>query len=187
MRDLSLHLLDILENSAKAGATRVVAGVSLENDILTFSVQDNGPGLPAPVAADPTHPYCTTRTERPVGLGLALLRAAAEATGGSVTVAGAAGRGVRVEAVFHLGHVDARPLGDLVGALVTAAVGWPYDLVVELGRPPGVVLDMAEVRRALDGVSLAHPSVRRWLEQALGEALAPLQEQAAGVAFGGTR
>lgn len=184
MKDLSLHLLDIVENAAKAGAAQVCVTLWCEGDVFWFEVSDDGPGLPAAVAADPTDPYCTTRSERPVGLGLALLRAAVEQTGGSLAVHSRPGKGVTVRASFPRHHVDAKPLGDLAGALLTAALGWPTDLVVAVGSPPERILDMSEVRRELAGVPLSHPDVSRFLRQTLEDGLAPLREQAQCV-FGG--
>lgn len=178
MRDLSLHLSDILENAAKAGATRVVVRLWWAGSVFWLEVSDNGPGLPAAVADDPTDPYRTTRRERPVGLGLALLRAAAEQTGGSVQIVSRPGQGVCVRAAFPMGHLDAKPLGDLASALLTAALGWPLDLVVQVGDPPETVLDLAEVRRELGEVPLSHPDVARLLGDLLAAATGPLQRHA---------
>jgi anti-sigma regulatory factor (Ser/Thr protein kinase) len=177
VKDISLHLSDIVENAVKAGATRVAVSLWWADAVFGFEVADNGPGLPAAVAADPTDPYRTTRTERSVGLGLALLRAAAEQTGGGVEVHSQPGAGVRVRAAFRMTHVDAKPLGDLAGALLTAAVGWPAELEVQVGRPAETVLDTAEVRRALGGVPLTHPEVARFMGEALAAGLAPLQQE----------
>jgi len=187
VKDLSLHLMDVLENAAKAGAARVHVSLWWDGDVFCFEVADDGPGLPTAVAADPTDPYQTTRTERPVGLGLALLRAAAEQTGGQVQVHSEPGKGVRVCAAFPLRHVDAKPLGDLAGALLTSALGWPTDLVVDVGRPPERVLDLAEVRHELGGVSLSHPDIVRFLTRTIEAGLSPLQRQAEVVfgTFGG--
>lgn len=178
MKDLSLHLMDVLENAAKAGATRVEVSLWWAGDVFCLEVVDNGPGLPAAVAADPTDPYRTTRSERPVGLGLALLRATAEQTGGRLLVQSEPGKGVRVYAEFPMCHVDAKPLGDLAGAVLTSALGWPTDLVLDVGRPPERVLDLAAVRCELGGVPLSHPEVIRVLAEAIATGLAPLQRQA---------
>ncbi len=181
MKDLSLHLMDLLENAAKAGARRVQVSLWWDGDVFCLEVADDGPGLPARVAADPTDPYRTTRTERPVGLGLALLRATAEQTGGRLRVHSEPGKGVRIQAEFPLRHVDAKPLGDLAGALLTSAVGWPTDLLVDVGCPAERILDLAEVRRELAGVPLSHPAVTRILADLIAAGLAPLQRQAEAV------
>ena len=187
MKDLSLHLMDVLENSAKAGAARVQVSLWWEAEVFRLEVADNGPGLPAAVAADPTDPYRTTRTERPVGLGLALLRATAEQTGGWLRVHSEPGKGVRLQAAFPMRHLDAKPLGDLTGALLTSALGWPTDLVLDVGQPPERILDLAEVRRELGGVPLSHPDIVGFLSATIAAGLAPLERQAEAVfgALGG--
>jgi hypothetical protein len=179
--------MDVLENAAKAGATRVRVSLWWEGEVFCFEVTDNGPGLPAAVAVDPTDPYQTTRTERPVGLGLALLRATAEQSGGCVQVFSEPGKGVCVTAAFPMCHVDAKPLGDLAGALLTSAVGWPTDLVLDVGRPAERILDLAEVRRELGEIALSHPDVMRFLAEVIAAGLAPLLRQAEAVfgRFGG--
>jgi hypothetical protein len=180
--------MDVLENAAKAGAARVQVSLWWDGDVFHFEVADNGPGLPAAVAANPTDPYQTSRTERPVGLGLALLRASAEQTGGQLQVQSEPGKGVRVHAAFPMRHVDAKPLGDLAGALLTSALGWPTDLVLDVGCPPERILDLTEVRRELDGVTLSHPDIARFLAATIAAGLAPLERQAEAVfgTFGGT-
>ena len=180
MKDLSLHLLDILENSAMAGARRVTVTLSRSGTWLHLDVTDNGPGLAPEVRADPTDPFCTTRRERKVGLGLGLLRRAAEQTGGSVTVAEAPGGGVSVTATFDLGHIDAKPLGDLEGALLTAIAAWPdLALCVRTGDDDLPVLDTAAVQQELPAGALAHPEVREFLRRELRAGLQPLTDWAA--------
>jgi signal transduction histidine kinase len=181
MKDLAMHLVDIIENSAKAGAAAARVTFHWKGTWLTVEVADDGPGLPPELAADPTDPYGTTRTERKVGLGLAFLRQSAEATGGRLEVETAPGKGVRLAATMDMASIDARPLGDLAGALQVAAVGWPeLGLVVRLdGEPP--MLDMKAVRQELDGIPASHPEVRKYLAECLEQGLAPLLRWAESV------
>lgn len=176
-----MHLLDVLENSAKAGAPRVEVRFSWHGGWLHIDICDNGPGLPPEVAADPANPYSTTRRERKVGLGLGLLRQAAEMTGGSLAIASRPGQGVTLAVEINLASIDARPLGDLADSLATAAIAWPgTSLVVGLaGCEP--CLDMALVHDLLDGVPVSHPSVRNYLTGCLREGLAPLMAWAGQV------
>ena len=174
MESIALHVLDILENSAKAGAKTVAVDFAWSGATLRITIADDGPGLPPAVAEDPTDPYRTTRTERPVGLGLALLRQSAEESGGSLQVRSAPGQGVTVVAEFRLDSVDARPLGDLAGSLALWAVAWEgTDLRVSTfaGDP---VLDMQAVRNELDGASASHPAVRAFVGELLQGGLAEL-------------
>ena len=74
MKDLSLHILDIVENSVKAGAKTVTLEFSWHDTVFSFSISDDGPGFPKGVKEDPSDPFRTTRKERKVGLGLAMLK-----------------------------------------------------------------------------------------------------------------
>lgn len=127
MEDLALHMLDIAENALDAGATRLEIDLveDLARDLLTIEIRDNGRGMPADVAAAAVDPFYTTRTTRKVGMGLALLAAAARAAGGGLTIESAPGEGTRVRARFQHSHVDRAPLGDLEGTLMALMVGRP--------------------------------------------------------------
>jgi len=118
VRDLSLHLLDIIENSIRAGASTIVVTVAEcpESDILELTVEDDGAGLsvPSEAAADP---FYTTKAGKRVGLGLSLLRAAAEQAGGKLTITASKLGGVAVKATMWLSHIDRAPLGDLAATL----------------------------------------------------------------------
>ncbi|MCK5801382.1 MAG: ATP-binding protein [Lentisphaeria bacterium] len=174
MEDISLHVLDILENSAKAGATKVELIFGWRDAALNIGIRDNGPGLPDHVAAAPADPYTTTRTERPVGLGLALLKQSAEESGGCMTVESQPGRGVAVQVEFLFGGPDAKPLGDIIGTLSTAVLAWPgadMKVLLALGT---VVLDMTIVKAETDGIPLSHPAVRGFIKEALQDGLADL-------------
>ncbi len=175
MKDLSLHLLDIIENSAKGGATRVVAEFRRAGPLLEMRISDNGPGLPSEVAADPTDPFATTRRERKAGLGLAMLRMAAERTGGRVTVDSAPGRGVAVSAVFNLAHIDAQPVGALDEALAGAVAAWPQlDFEVRVGPDRRVILDTAEIKKELKDIDFSLPKMHNVLKVCLRQELQAL-------------
>ena len=116
MKDLSLNLLDIAENSVKAGATLTRLLLTQEGAILTFQVADDGCGMTEEALRGVTDPFYTTRTTRKVGMGLPLYRMAAEQTGGSLAIESTLGVGTTVTASFGLGHIDRPPMGDVVGA-----------------------------------------------------------------------
>jgi len=127
MHDLSLYLLEILENSVRAGAKQVHISLRLDSqsDELRLVVEDDGPGLAVPpeVALDP---FYTTKPGKKTGLGLSLLRADAQAAGGDLLLGPSRELGgVRVEVFMSLSHVDRPPLGDLAATLVVAAATNP--------------------------------------------------------------
>jgi anti-sigma regulatory factor (Ser/Thr protein kinase) len=126
MRDLSLHVLDLMENSIRAGASVVSVRVRQDSarNRLRIVVADNGPGLavPAAVAADP---FFTTKRGKRTGLGLSLFAASAERAGGKLTLRKSRLGGLSVEATMQLDHVDRAPLGDLATTLATVAAANP--------------------------------------------------------------
>lgn len=126
MEDLSLHILDIAENAAAAGATRVLIAVN-ENgrrDALTIRVTDNGRGMTAEERARALDPFYTTGPKR-TGLGLPLLAQTAELCGGRLSLVSEPGAGTRVTARFRLSHVDRPPLTKMAETMMTLFFGHP--------------------------------------------------------------
>jgi len=187
VKDLSHHLLDILENSAAAGATAASIHASWRGTWLDLEISDNGPGFPARVRHDPTDPFATTRTDRPIGLGLALLRATAEKTGGRLEPGTGPSGGVLLRASVNLGHPDAQPLGEVEDALCAAMLSWPaLDLEVCIGPDRREVLDTRAVKGQLDGVEIGNPRVQGFLRRLLRSELAPLYDWAAAIPWNGS-
>lgn len=171
MKDLSLNLLDIAENSVKAGATLTDLSIRQEGDRLTFRVADDGCGMTEEILRGVTDPFYTTRTTRKVGLGLPLLRMAAEQTGGSIEVqskhkdAHPDDHGTVVTAVFHTDHIDCPPVGDLVATVTTLIQGHPDTDFHFLHAVDGkeVELYTRQLREILGEVSLAEFEVLQWI------------------------
>jgi len=146
MEDLSLHILDIVENATSAGASRVDIEMveDTERDLLTLEIRDNGRGM-APEARDKAlDPFYTTRTTRKVGLGLSLLAQAAEQAGGRLELTSEPARGTTVKAVFQRSHPDRKPLGDITETLRTILVGRPdLDLRFEYWKDSELIAGFA--------------------------------------------
>lgn len=177
MKELSLHLLDIAQNSVSAGARHI--DLSLEEDearSCRMTVADDGKGMTPEFLAQVTDPFTTTRTTRKVGLGLPLLRLMAEQTGGCVDIESQVGVGTTVTALFQTGHIDCPPPGDLpstVALLIQGApeVEWTYRHTTPQGT---FALDTRELRSILGpDVPLSEPAVTQWIREYLQE-----QEQA---------
>ena len=121
VEDLSLHILDIAENSVTAGARCITITVVEDRaaDLLAIELTDDGHGMQGDDAVRAADPFYTTRSTRRLGLGLALLREAAEAADGSLTIQSAAGKGTTVRAEFRFGHIDRKPLGSMPDTITT--------------------------------------------------------------------
>ena len=124
MIDISLHLLDLLQNCAHAGATRVEVSVreDAQEDLLQVTVKDNGRGMDGGLVKKALDPFYSSSPKR-VGLGLPFIAQAASMAGGRVRVDSTPGRGTEVTATFRLSHVDRQPVGDLVATAVSFLAG----------------------------------------------------------------
>ena len=171
MKDLSLNLLDIAENSVKAEATLTQLLLTQEGNTLTFQVVDDGKGMTEEILRGVVDPFYTTRTTRKVGMGLPLLRLAAEQTGGTMEVESRhrdthpADHGTVVTAVFHTDHIDCPPVGDLVATVTTLIQGHP-DTDFYFRHTTDTVqveLDTRDLRQVLGDVSLAEYEVLQWI------------------------
>jgi hypothetical protein len=126
LRELSLHILDLIENAVAAGASRVAVEVTQETewDLMRIVVEDNGPGLSVP-AEQAMDPFYTTKKGKKLGLGLSLFRFRIEQAGGELLLDRSALGGLAVRATLSLAHVDRNPLGDLASTLSSVLAANP--------------------------------------------------------------
>ncbi|MCR4426368.1 MAG: ATP-binding protein [Firmicutes bacterium] len=173
MRELSMHILDIAQNSIAAGATLVTIDVleDTDSDTMVIRVEDNGRGMDPEFAMRIRDPFVTTRTTRDVGLGVPLFAAAAERCGGGLTVETERGRGTVVAATFRLSHIDRAPLGDMAGTVVALAVCNPgVDFVYNHSRGgKSLRVDTREIRTEVGDIPLSHPEVASFIRQHIAE------------------
>lgn len=125
MQDLSLHILDIAENSIRAGAKAVEIRIKedLKRDYLEIEIQDDGYGMEPSLLEKAIDPFFTTKSVRKVGLGLSLFKEAARIAGGDLVLHSEPGQGTKVKATFQHSHIDRKPLGDMAKTLITLIIG----------------------------------------------------------------
>ncbi len=183
MRELSHHLLDVMENGLEAGASRIIVEIDEEtaSNRLAIAVTDDGRGMDAETVKRVIDPFFTTRTTRHVGLGIPLFKAAAQRCNGDLTIASQPGQGTRVQATFELNHIDRAPLGDIKSSLMGAILSYRACDLTYRHRVDGreFTFDTAEMRILLEGVPLSHPDVRAWLEEYIQEGIAGLYSASA--------
>ena len=179
LRELALHLLDIAENSIAAGAktVRLTVEEDTRTDRLRLCVEDDGRGMDEKMAALVIDPFVTTRTTRKVGLGIPLLKAAAEACDGWLTITSAVGQGTRLECEFRHSHIDRMPLGDLPGTILALVVGAPQVHWVYRHRvnEAEFVFDDQPIKDELGEVPLTEPEVLRYVREMLQQGVADVQ------------
>ena len=163
MQELSLNVLDIAQNSVRAGASLIEITVDEQPaaDTLTITVRDDGCGMTPEQVRRVTDPFFTTRTTRRAGLGVPFLKQGPEMTGGSLSIESEPGRGTAVTAVFGLTHIDRMPLGDIAATVASLVQCNPdIDFAYTFRHGAGeFTADTREFRQVLDGVPLSEPSV----------------------------
>lgn len=177
MKELSLNILDIVENSVKAGAKLTVISVTEQSDTLTIEITDNGSGMTDEVLESVTNPFYTTRTTRKVGMGIPLLKLEAELTGGNLKIVSRhisehpEDHGTTVTAVFNKNHIDFTPLGDVTSTLTTLIQGHPdldFMFIHKTGERE-VKFDTRDLRKELEGIPLNNYEVLKWIEEYIKE------------------
>ena len=177
-KDISFHITDIFINSVKAGATEVRVEVCSSADSFEFRISDNGCGMKPDILAGVMDPFYTTRTTRKVGLGVPLLKMAAEQTGGEMRIESyhesdyPDRHGTVVTAVFYKNHIDFTPLGDVISTVTTLIQGSPeIDFVFShTSDTLDVSLNTEEMREILGNeVPLNTPEVLQWIAESLRE------------------
>ncbi len=177
MKELSLNILDITENSTKAKAELVKIEILESDEQLCIRITDNGVGMNEETLLAVSNPFYTTRTTRKVGMGIPLFRFAAEQTGGTLNIASKhideypEDHGTVVTAVFNKKHIDFTPLGDIVSTLTTLIQGHPdVDFAFTHSRDESLVsIDTREIREVLEGVPLDTFEVLLWIKDNLTE------------------
>ncbi len=178
MRELSLHILDIVENGIAAGGDCIWIEVdeARKKDQLRIVIRDNGRGMPIEKRENINDPFITSRTTRRVGLGLSLLSAATERCDGTLRVDTQPGKGTEVEATFRYSHIDRAPLGDMAATVTTLIIGNPGIDFVYSHRVDGkdFSLDTREIRIETEDLSLSDPVVIHHLTESIRSALKAL-------------
>lgn len=180
MRDLSMHVLDIAQNSIKAEATLVtITFVVDEKRLLTLTVEDDGHGMPPELLQRVTDPFITTRTTRRVGLGVPMLMQNAELSGGSLEIWSEVGTGTKLVATFDLNHIDCPPIGEMCDTLLALVILNPDkpDFLYEgTSGERSASLDTRQLREVMNGVPLNEPEVIAWIKESIEEEFKPIWE-----------
>ncbi len=175
MEDLSLHILDIVENSINAAATFIRISIVEETvkDLFTVEIEDNGKGMTDAFLQKVLDPFCTTRTTRKIGLGLSLLAQSARETGGDIVVRSIVGKGTVVTADFRPSHIDMKPLGNIADTVTTLIAGNPcVDILLHCACDGmSYRLDTREIRSAIEEVPINSSEVLSAIRNDLLEAL----------------
>lgn len=175
MKEIALHILDVLENSAQAGAGRIdlTVDVNRERDTLEILIRDDGCGMDEETLKRATDPFYTSRKTRKVGLGLPLFLDSAQRSGGSLELCSSPGKGTMLKVNFRLSHIDRPPLGNLAETIVIFLTrGRSIRLIFEYNSNGNTFrTDTLEISEKLGEVPINEPEVLCWLNEYFQEGI----------------
>jgi anti-sigma regulatory factor (Ser/Thr protein kinase) len=175
VEDLSLHILDVVENAIAAKASRIEVTVveEPEKDHLEIEIKDDGIGMDEEIRQKAADPFFTTRTSRKVGLGLPFLAQAAQEAEGRLEIESSPGNGTTVRATFQYSHIDRKPLGNMVETMTTLFIGNPdIDFrYTHINGEKSYTFRSEWLRETFQGYSFISPEAIRWLRKHLQEGL----------------
>ncbi|SMC83485.1 ATP-binding protein [Sporomusa malonica] len=178
MREISLHILDLVQNSIEAGATSVTLEISecLVDDEMTIKVSDNGRGMNEQLRQLVIDPFITTRTTRRIGLGLPLMDMSTKRCGGYLKIDSTPGKGTVVQAMYKHSHFDRPPIGNLVETIksILVANSELHFLYHHTVNDKFFSVSSQELAITLDGIPLTQPDVLVWLHEYLSDNIANL-------------
>jgi hypothetical protein len=167
VRELADHILDLARNSIEAGASVILVLVQedVQHDRLRIVVADNGRGMDAETRKRVLDPFYTTRTTRRWGLGVPLLAAACERSGGRLLIRSKPGSGTCIQAEVQLSHLDRAPLGNMGSVIQSLACEADRIVLRYRHRTAGGVfdLDTQDLQSEFEDVPLSEPTVLSWL------------------------
>lgn len=175
MKDLALHILDILQNSVTAGASLIklkIDEIPADNKYLVVFT-DNGKGMDEEMVQQVTDPFFTTRTTRKVGLGLPLLKQNAERTEGKLMIESSPNKGTEVKVQFGYNHIDRLPTGDIGGIMALTVSSYPaIDFIYEHNTTEGTfIFDTKEIKETLEDVPINNPKVISFIKELIHDNL----------------
>ncbi|MGN0033899.1 MAG: ATP-binding protein [Candidatus Limimorpha sp.] len=175
MRELSLHVYDLLENSIAANATviELIIKDSLKENIYSFTINDNGRGMSPDFLARVTDPWTTTRSTRKIGIGLPLIKMNSENCGGGMDIQSEPNVGTTLNFWFQHDHIDRPPMGDISGTIVMLSsqyqnIRFIYRHITDVGE---YTYDTDEVKEALGGMSMQDITIMKYLREMIDENL----------------
>ena len=180
MRELSLNVLDIAQNSVSADASLIEIELieDTENHSLLIGIYDNGKGMTPEQVENVRDPFFTTRTTRKVGMGIPLFKFAAEMTGGKLEIDSEVGVGTKVKAYFKTDHLDFTPVGDMTSTMMSLItmnlhIDFLYRRSLD-GRE--FTLDTRQLKEILGDVPLNEPSIANWIKDYINQNTKQLTE-----------
>lgn len=181
MNELSLHILDICQNSIKADAKliQIIVEEDVKNDFYKIIIGDDGKGMSEKTLSEASDPFFTTRSTRKVGLGVPMFKMAAEMCNGNFSVNSILNKGTVVNAIFQRSHIDRAPLGDISETIMILILNEKeIDIYYEhLFNNDKFIFDTREIKKVLDGIPFTESSVILWIKDNIKNGIKNLQKE----------
>jgi len=181
MNELSLHILDICQNSIKANSSliKIIVNEDIQNNVFEIIIEDNGCGMNAKTLSEVADPFFTTRTTRKVGLGISLFKMAAEMSGGMFKIDSIESKGTYVKATFQHNHIDRAPLGNIaetisILVLNEANIDIYYEHKYDIRT---YIFDTREVKKVLDGIPFTNYEIITWIKNNIKEGILDIHKE----------
>ena len=181
MNELSLHILDICQNSIKANASlvEIIVNEDVHKNLMQIIIRDDGHGMNQKTLGEVADPFFTTRTTRKIGMGVSLFKMAAEMSGGNLVITSEVNIGTTVTANFNHNHIDRAPLGEIeetLSILILNEAG--IDIYYEHNNNNRkYVLDTREIKKVLDGIPFTDYSVIMWIKNNIQEGILDIHKE----------
>lgn len=181
MKEISLHIMDLVQNSIRAKATQIEINIEEkpESNFLAIQIKDNGEGMTEEVAKKAIDPFFTSRTTRNVGLGIPFFKQLVEQCNGKFFLTSVPEKGTSLEAEMELNHIDRQPMGDIAGVLVLLLTANPEIRFIysHTAKNGNYVFDTAEIKSTLGTSSIADPGILQFIREMIQENLKEIETQ----------
>jgi len=182
MLTLANHILDIAENSIRAGAKLIEISIEedSQDDLLTIEIKDNGKGMNQDVIKKVLDPFYTTKTVRRVGLGLPLLKDAAERADGTFQIKSQENSGTIVKTTFGLHHLGRQPLGAIINIIIILIISnSEVDFFYKhRHNDRQFEVDTREIRKEIEDIPLNNPEIIKYIRGVIEEGLHDIEPEA---------
>lgn len=173
MRELSLHIMDIIQNSISANASfiEITVDENIAEDYLKIVISDNGRGIEKEMLSHIKDPFVTTRTSRKVGLGISLFEAACTRCEGKLDIESDPGVGTTLTATMKYSHIDRAPLGKLQDTIISLLLYPNIDFLYKhLFNGNEFIFDTREIRKIV-GEDLSSQEIIFWIKDYIIEGI----------------
>lgn len=178
MEDLSLHIMDIVENSVRAEAVEISVSleVSTREDTLSLIIRDNGKGMDEEALRRCRDPFFTTKECKKTGMGISMVQQSAAEAGGTFSIFSQKNEGTKIMATFQYSHLDRKPVGDMAKTFYVLIAAFPlvdFDFVC---KKDGMDFEIktGEIKKELGDIPISAPDVLKTLRTHIYEGIRAL-------------